>query len=87
MRRVMLKVQQASVHLLCASLKAWHDSASLRPASSRPEGLPLQGTMVSGEEEEENCNLWPLGVCIVQLGTISQTHLEPSPYTASLSIL
>ena len=39
-----------------------------------PEGLPLRGTMVSGEEEEEDYKLWPLGLRIVPAGTGSQTY-------------
>ena len=47
-------------------------------AEFRLKGLPLQGTMVSGEdEEEEDYKLWPLDLRIVQSGTVSQTHFGP----------
>ncbi len=53
-------------------------------AEFRLEGLPLRGTMVSGEDEEEDYQLWPLDLRIVQSGTVSQTHFGPCPYTVFL---
>ncbi len=53
-------------------------------AEFRLEGLPLRGTMVSGEDEEEDYQLWPLDLRIVQSGTLSQTHFGPCPYSVFL---
>ncbi len=54
-------------------------------AEFRLKGLPLRGTMVSGEdEEEEDYKLWPLDLRIVQSGTVSQTHFGPCLCTVFL---
>ena len=50
-------------------------------AEFRSEGLPLRGTMISGEEEEEDYKFWPLGLRIVNRFT--NVFWGPAPTMSS----
>ena len=52
-------------------------------AEFRLEGLPLQGTMVSGEDEEEDFQLWPLDLRIVNQEQFHKHILGPAPTLSS----
>ena len=44
-------------------------------AEFRLEGLPLRGTMVSGEDEEEDYQLWPAVMLAVMLHSNQLPHM------------